>query len=175
MVDARLELSALVIAAPAKESAIVQLGHRCVGGCRASTVTRDVRLSYVHRFHCIIEFPGERYFRRVRLQFAGDSRGLLSRHAEYLRLARLTYRHDWKCKCWFVPWECELRFARVYRVRKHRRHDKRYLMARERDMCFDYATSVDYWILITLSKYVAKRGHVWSMQRSLLLLSNHQR
>lgn len=105
MVDARLGLSALVIAAPAKESAIVQLGHRCVGGCRACTVARDVRLRYVHRFHCIIEFPGERYFRRVRLQLAGDPRGLLSRHPEYLRLAWLAYRHDCKCKCWFVRGE----------------------------------------------------------------------
>lgn len=94
MVDARLELSALVIAAPAKESAIVQLGHRCIGGCGACTVARDVCLRYVHRFHCIIEFPGERYFRRIRLQLAGDPRGLLSRHAEYLRLAVLAYRHD---------------------------------------------------------------------------------
>lgn len=105
MVDAGLELSALVVAAPAKESAIVQLGHRRVGGCRACTVARDVRLRYVHRFHCVIEFPGERYFRRVRLQLAGDPRGLLSRHAEYLRLPWLAYRHDWKCKCWSVRGE----------------------------------------------------------------------
>lgn len=100
MVDAGLELSALVIAAPAKESAIVQLGHRGVGGYRACTVARDVCLRYVYCLHCIIEFPGERYFRRVRLQLAGDARGLLPRHAEYLRLAVLAYWHDWKCKCW---------------------------------------------------------------------------
>jgi len=94
VVDARFELSALVIAAPAKESTVVQFGHRRVGGRRVCMLARDVRLSYVHRLHCIIEFPGERYFRRVRLQLAGDARGLLPRHAEYLRLPVLAYRHD---------------------------------------------------------------------------------
>lgn len=99
MKDARLQLTALVVAAPAEEGAVIQLGHRCVRGRRACTVAGDVCLRYVHRFHCIIEFPSERYFRRVRLQLAGDTRGLLSRHAEHPRLAVLAYRHDCKMQC----------------------------------------------------------------------------
>lgn len=99
MIDTRFKLYALIVSTPAKESAIVQFGHWRIGGNRVCTVACDVCLRYVHRFHCIIEFPGERYFRWVRLQLAGDPWCLLSRYTEYLRLTVLAYRNDWKCKC----------------------------------------------------------------------------
>lgn len=96
MEDARLQLTALVVVAPAEESAIIQFVNRFVRDRRMRTVADDFRLRYVHRFHRIIKFPGERYFRRVRLQLAGNIRALMFRHAKHPRLAVLAYRRDCK-------------------------------------------------------------------------------
>lgn len=96
MEDARFQLTALVVAAPAKESAIIQVVNRFVRDCRVCTIAGDFCLRYIHRFHRIIEFPGERYFRRVRLQFARNIRDLVFRHAKHPHLAVLAYRSDCK-------------------------------------------------------------------------------
>lgn len=96
MEDARFQLTALIVAAPAEKSAVIQLVNRFVQDRRVRTVAGDLRLRYVHRFHCIIEFPGERYFRRVRLQLTGNTRALVFRHAEHPYLAVLAYRRDCK-------------------------------------------------------------------------------
>lgn len=166
MEDARLQLTALVVAAPTEESAVIQLGHRYVRGRRVCTVTGDVCLRYVHRFHCIIEFPSERYFRRVRLQLAGNSRGLLSRHAEHPRLPVLTYRHDCKMQCkiavervsiYIRIGRAEYSFASAYKseVEHYPRNTETHLVSRDLlQYVLQYSSLIICWINEDIYTYI---------------------